>query len=451
MTVTTPPTLRQLVTRSDDHPALVVPESGASLSYAALQRALDRAAGRLAALGVREGDRVALVAANGPALVIAFLAVAARGAAAAPLNPALGVAEMTAELDDLRITRLLHDGSAAAATAAAETQVAASSMGLRDALLQVDDEAGEPIEDAGDPGALALLLHTSGTTSKPKTVPIRQRNLIASTGVIARGYGLHGDDVTMCVMPLFHVHGLVATVLATLSTGGTVVLPRFRPSTFWDDVASHGATWYTAVPTIHARLLTRALELPQAPRHDLRFVRSCSAPLPTVLWRRYEDAIGAPLVEAYGMTEAAHQMSSNPLPPAERRPGTVGRATGVEITPLDDDWRPVAAGEDGEVAVRGPSVVDQYLDNPAATAASFRDGWFRTGDVGKLSADGYLTLVGRVKELINRAGEKISPYEVEEALLSHPAVAEAAVYPMPDEKYGEQVGAVVVLQGEATP
>ena len=238
MTVTTPPTLRQLVTRSDDHPALVVPESGASLSYAALQRALDRAAGRLAALGVREGDRVALVAANGPALVIAFLAVAARGAAAAPLNPALGVAEMAAELDDLRITRLLHDGSAAAATAAAETQVAASSMGMRDALLQVDDEAGEPIEDAGDPGALALLLHTSGTTSKPKTVPIRQRNLIASTGVIARGYGLHGDDVTMCVMPLFHVHGLVATVLATLSTGGTVVLPRFRPSTFWDDVAS---------------------------------------------------------------------------------------------------------------------------------------------------------------------------------------------------------------------
>ncbi len=451
MIVTTPPTLRQLVTRSDDHPALVVPESGASLSYAALQRALDRAAGRLAALGVREGDRVALVAANGPALVVAFLAVAARGAAAAPLNPALGVAEMTAELDDLRITRLLHDGSAAAATAAAEAQAAVSSMGLRDGQLQIDGQAGEPLEDAGDPGALALLLHTSGTTSKPKTVPIRQRNLIASTGTLAQGYGLHGDDVTMCVMPLFHVHGLVATVLATLSTGGTVVLPRFRPSTFWDDVASQGVTWYTAVPTIHARLLTRALELPAPPAHGLRFARSCSAPLPTVLWRRYEDAIGVPLVEAYGMTEAAHQMSSNPLPPAERRPGTVGRATGVEIAPLDEEWRPVPAGADGEVAVRGPSVVDEYLGNPAATAASFRDGWFRTGDVGKLSADGYLTLVGRVKELINRAGEKISPYEVEEALLSHPAVAEAAVYPMPDEKYGEQVGAVVVLQGEATP
>jgi oxalate---CoA ligase len=456
MTVTAPATVRHLVTRSDDHPALVVPDSGASLShaslsYAALQRALDRAAGRLAALGVGEGDRVALVAANGPALVVAFLAVTARGAAAAPLNPALSVAELTAELDDLRVSRLLHDGGAAAAAAAAEARVPASTIGLQDGLLHVDGQAGGPLDDVGDPDALALLLHTSGTTSKPKTVPIRQRNLVASTGAVARSYRLHGDDVTMCVMPLFHVHGLVAAVLATLSTGGTVVLPRFRPSAFWDDVTRLGATWYTAVPTIHARLLTRALELPALPGHRLRFVRSCSAPLPSVLWQRYEEAIGVPFVEAYGMTEAAHQMASNPLPPGERRPGTVGQATGIEIAALDDDWRPVPAGEEGEVAVRGPSVVDEYLDNPAATAASFRDGWFRTGDVGKLSADGYLTLVGRLKELINRAGEKISPYEVEDVLLTHPAVAEAAAYPVPDEKYGEQVGVVVVLRGEATP
>ena len=451
MTVTTPITLRQLVTRSDDHPALVAPGAGVSLSYAELQRALDRAAGRLAALGVREGDRVALVAANGPAIVVAFLAVAARGAAAAPLNPALGVAEMTAELDDLRTSRVLHDGSARAVAAAAEANVPASAMELADAGLHIDGRPGDPLEATADPGALALLLHTSGTTSKPKTVPIRQRNLVASTRVVANGYALTGDDVTMCVMPLFHVHGLVAAVLATLSTGGTVILPRFRPSAFWEEVAKHDATWYTAVPTIHARLLTEAARLQVKPEHRLRFVRSCSAPLPTVLWRRYEEAIGVPLVEAYGMTEAAHQMASNPLPPAERRPGTVGLPTGTEITTLDDDWQPVPAGEDGEVAVRGPSVVDEYLDNPAATAASFRNGWFRTGDVGKLSADGYLTLVGRVKELINRAGEKISPYEVEEVLLTHPAVAEAAAYPVPDETYGEQVGVVVVLHGEATP
>jgi len=451
MTVTKPTALRQLITRSDNASALVVPESGASLSYAALQRALDRAVGRLAAVGVREGDRVALIAANGPALIVAFLAVVASGAAAAPLNPALGVAELTAELGDLRVSRLLHDGGATAAAAAAAADVPASVFGLEDALLHIDGQAGDPLEAAGNPDALALLLHTSGTTSKPKTVPIRQRNLVASTGAVALGYGLTGEDVTVCVMPLFHVHGLVASVLATLSTGGTVLLPRFRPSTFWDDAARHGATWYTAVPTIHARLLARAVELPAPTGRRLRFARSCSAPLPTVIWQRYEEATGVPLVEAYGMTEAAHQMASNPLPPGERRPGTVGRATGIEIAALDDDWRPVPVGADGEVAVRGPSVVDSYLDNPAATAASFRDGWFRTGDVGKLSADGYLTLVGLLKELINRAGEKISPYEVEEALLAHPSVAEAAAYPVPDEKYGEQVGVVVVLRGEATP
>ena len=447
MTVSRPVTLRQLITRSDAHPALVVPEPGSVLSYAGLQDALDRAAGRLAALGVGEGDRVGLVAANGPALIVAFLAVVATGAAAAPLNPALGVAELAAELADLRVSRLFHDGAATAAAAATAAGVPASVLGMHGGQLRVDGRAGDRCAAAGEAGSLALLLHTSGTTSKPKTVPIRQRNLVASAGAVARTYELDGEDVTMCVMPLFHVHGLVATVLATLSTGGVVVLPRFRPSAFWAEAGRYGATWYTAVPTIHARLLAQAQALPEPPGRRLRFARSCSAPLPAVLWQRYEDAIGVPLVEAYGMTEAAHQMASNPLPPGERRPGTVGQATGIEIAALDDDWRPVRAGGEGEVAVRGPSVVDEYLDNPAATQAAFRDGWFRTGDVGRLSADGYLSLVGRVKELINRAGEKISPYEVEEVLLGHPAVAEAAAYPVPDEKYGEQVGVVVVLRG----
>jgi acyl-CoA synthetase (AMP-forming)/AMP-acid ligase II len=473
MTVGSAVSLRGLVTRADGHPALVVPESGVVLSYAGLQRALDRGAGRLGALGVRAGDRVALAAANGPALVVAFLAVVACDAVAAPLNPALGEAEMRGELGDLGVSRLLHDGVASAVAAAAQLGVPASVIGMADGLLHVDGEAGPATgtgaEAVGSADALALLLHTSGTTSKPKTVPIRQRNLVASTGAVAGTYGLDGDDVTACVMPLFHVHGLVATVVATLSTGGTVLLPRFRPTAFWDEVARYGVTWYTAVPTIHARLLGRAEELGGSGRlgwsgrlggseglggvggHSLRFVRSCSAPLPTALWRRYEETVGVPLVEAYGMTEAAHQMASNPLPPRERRPGTVGLATGTEVVALDDDWQPVRAGDEGEVAVRGPSVVEEYLGNPAATADAFRHGWFRTGDVGRLSADGYLSLVGRVKELINRAGEKISPYEVEDVLLTHPAVAEAAAYPVPDERYGEQVGVVIVLRGEATP
>jgi acyl-CoA synthetase (AMP-forming)/AMP-acid ligase II len=450
MTLTERTTIRALIQRSDNHPALVVPESGTIVSYSTLQSALDRATGCLARLGLGAGDHVAILAAGGPAMIAAFLTVGALGAAAAPLNPALGLTELAGELDDLRVYRLLHDGSAKAVAAAAASGVPASVIGFDDGLLQIDGRTGDALVDADDPDALALLLHTSGTTSRPKTVPIRQRNLVASTTAIARTYELNADDATMCVMPLFHVHGLVAAVLATLSTGGTVIVPRFRPSTFWADVARHGASWYTAVPTIHAALLPRAVERPAPLEHRLRFVRSCSAPLPTVLWQRFEDTIGVPLLEAYGMTEAAHQMASNPLPPAERRPGTVGRATGVELTALDQNWQPVAPGEQGEVAVRGPSVVDHYLDNPEATTASFRDGWFRTGDVGTLSPDSYLTLVGRVKELINRAGEKISPYEIEDVLLAHPSVAEAAAYPVPDEKYGEQVGVVVVLRADAT-
>jgi acyl-CoA synthetase (AMP-forming)/AMP-acid ligase II len=203
---------------------------------------------------------------------------------------------------------------------------------------------------------------------------------------------------------------------------------------------------------MHQAILTRADRNPESiARNPLRFIRSSSASLPPQVMAQLEATFGCPVIEAYGMTEAAHQMASNPLPPGERRPGTVGRATGPEIAVLDGDWRPVPAGGEGEVAIHGPSVVDEYLGNPDATAASFRDGWFRTGDSGKLSPDGYLTLVGRLKELINRAGEKISPYDVEDVLLGHPAVAEAAAYPVPDQTYGEQVGVVVVLSGEATP
>ena len=430
-----------------------MPETGARLTYGQLQRALDDAISLMRGLGIENGDRVALTAANGPALILAFLAVTECGAAAAPLNPALGQREVRAELTDLQVSRLFYEapeGGASNAIAAAGTAgVPAIPMSLEDGALTVAAETRPTPFGPADSSSIALLLHTSGTTSRPKTVPIRQRNLVASTRAVIDTYGLSESDTSMCVMPLFHVHGLVAAGLATLGTGGSVVVPaRFRASSFWDDVVRHRAMWYTAVPTIHSLVLERAVQAPGLPAHGLRFVRSCSAPLPAVIWMRYEEAIRAPLLEAYGMTEAAHQMASNPLPPEERRPGTVGHATGVELAILDDDWRAVAEGERGEVAVRGASVVDGYLDNPEANVASFRDRWFRTGDVGSLSSDGYLTLVGRVKELINRGGEKISPYEIEDVLLTHPAVREAAAYPVPDKKYGEQVGVVVVPKGE---
>ncbi len=282
------------------------------------------------------------------------------------------------------------------------------------------------------------MLHTSGTTSRPKGVPIRQRNLAASAATIAATYNLGPDDVSHCVMPLFHVHGLVASTLAQLHAGGAVLVPRrFSAGAFWEHSHRHGVTWFSAVPTIHGILADRAETAPPPP-HGLRFARSCSSSLAPALLQRFETLFQVPLVEAYGMTEAAHQMASNPLPPGERRAGSVGVATGAELTIMPD----------GEVAVRGPGVVEGYRDNPEANAAAFQDGWFRTGDSGTLDSDGYLHLAGRIKELINRGGEKISPHEVEEVLLRHPSVREAVAFALPDTKYGEVVGAVVVADGE---
>jgi acyl-CoA synthetase (AMP-forming)/AMP-acid ligase II len=255
------------------------------------------------------------------------------------------------------------------------------------------------------------------------------------------------------VMPLFHVHGLVASTLATLATGGTVVVPaKFNPLSFWRVARDYGVTWYSAVPTLHQLLLARADAGAGKPAgaERLRFIRSCSASLSPQLMRDLEAAFGAPVLEAYGMTEAAHQMASNPLPPGERKPGSVGRGTDVRISIMDADGRHLATGEHGEVVIRGPNVIDGYENNPDANAASFTDGWFRTGDQGYLDADGYLTLVSRIKELINRGGEKISPREVDEVLLAHPAIAEAVCFGVPHPTWGEEVAAAVVLRDKAT-
>lgn len=445
-------TLLDLLTHRGDHPALLDPATGTTMTHSQLHEQVDSVAEQLAGLGVGAGDRVALSTANGPDLVVTALAIIAIGAAVAPINPALTAGEIRTEIDDLECSLVLHGApaSAPALEAAVAAGIPEKPLTVAGGAVVITGAPRRSVQRSTDPESIALLLHTSGTTSKPKTVPLKQSNLAYSARTIVGTYGLDADDIGYCVMPLFHIHGLVAATLAALTAGGSVVVPKkFSASTFWDDVISSNVTWYTAVPTIH-HIVLAAAEGGRQRGHRLRFVRSCSSTLPPPLWRRFEAAVGVPLVEAYGMTEAAHQMTSNPLPPAERRPGSVGVATGIEVAVLDDAWKPVAAGDSGEVCVRGRSVVDGYLDNPTANAASFRDGWFRTGDVGTLTSDRYLSLVGRIKELINRGGEKISPYEVEAVLLEHPAVREAAAYPVPDEKYGEQVGAVVVASAEAT-
>jgi acyl-CoA synthetase (AMP-forming)/AMP-acid ligase II len=297
----------------------------------------------------------------------------------------------------------------------------------------------------------ALVLHTSGTTSRPKLVPLRQRNLFASAENIARTYRLSGADVAMCVMPLFHVHGLMASAMATFSSGGTVVVPPgFDAMAFWPAVRDQGATWYSAVPTMHQMLLLRNRGERPAGAEKLRFIRSSSSALSPETMRQLESRFGAPVLEAYGMTEASHQMASNPLPPRDRRPGTVGIETGIRIGVMGENARLVPAAVPGEVVIMGPTVIDAYANNPEANAASFTDGWFRTGDQGFIDSDGYLSLVGRLKEMINRGGEKIAPREIDDVLLQHAAVAEAVAFGVPHPAWGEEVAAAVVLKGPAT-
>jgi acyl-CoA synthetase (AMP-forming)/AMP-acid ligase II len=248
---------------------------------------------------------------------------------------------------------------------------------------------------------------------------------------------------------LFHVHGLLGATLSSLYARGSVVIqPKFSASHFWKEVEEYHVTWYSAVPTIHQVLLQRADD-DKAPTGKLRFIRSCSSSLAPVILERLEKRFGAPVLEAYGMTEAAHQMASNPLPPAPRKAGTVGKGTNVEIAILDDAGKPVPTGQAGEVCIKGKNVTKGYHNNPKANQENWTaDAWFRTGDQGILDAEGYLTLTGRIKELINRGGEKISPVEVDAVLLQHSSVQEAVTFAMPDQKYGEEVGAAIVLKPE---
>jgi oxalate---CoA ligase len=433
--------------------ALISPEDGHAITFAALERAVLQLAGRLSAVGVERGDRVAVVLPNGPEFVQILLAITTLGAAAAPLNPAYTADEHSFYLGDLQPRLLLVPaGEMQAARQAAGPKVTIVDVVISEQQppgLAVDGSQVEQEQafEAGVADDIALLLHTSGTTSRPKQVPLLQRNLMVSARTIAAHYTLGPGDVSYVAMPLFHVHGLVASVFGAFAAGGSAIVPRrFSPQRFWGQARAHGVTWFSAGPTLHQMILGKQAAEVAPP--TLRFTRSCSSAMSPVLMQRLEDVYGVPLLEAYGMTEASHQMASNPLPPQQRVPGTVGVPTGTEIRVVDGEGADVPAGSLGEVVIRGAGVTPGYLNNPDANAEAFRDGWFRTGDRGVLE-DGYLRLQGRIKEMILRGGENISPYEIEDVLLAHPAVTDAVCFAIADELYGEEVAAAVVVTGPA--
>ena len=445
-----PASLLSILHEGSQHPALICPDDGTTVPHRELAASVHRLAGLLAGLGVRRGQRVAIVMPNGPEVVELLLAVAALGATAAPMNPGYTQAEYAFYLSDLDPGLLLIQagrGAEARAAAGGRTvaDVSVRPQGPPQLSVAGTRASRESPFESGSPGDVALLLHTSGTTRRPKQVPLLQRNLMASVRAIAAHYRLGAADVSYCAMPLFHVHGLIASTLAQLAVGGSVVTPRrLSQRRYWQQAGAHGVTWVSASPTIHTELIEHGTG--SAP--SIRFVRSCSSALSPALFRRLEELYQAPVLEAYGMTEASHQMTSNPLPPDRHLPGSVGVPAGAQVRIVDQAGRDLPAGQPGEVAVRGPGLTPGYLGDPEANAESFFGGWFRTGDRGLLD-DGYLRLEGRIKELIIRGGENISPGEVEDALKAHPAVSDAVCFGIADDKYGQVVGAAVVLKGEA--
>ncbi|MFZ0995645.1 MAG: acyl--CoA ligase [Candidatus Dormiibacterota bacterium] len=439
--------------RPADHAAVVVPD-GPVLSHERLRQLVIEAAQALASLGIGAHDRVAMALPNGAEAIVLFLA-ASFGATACPLNPAYKEDEFRFYLEDTQSRALLvPPGEAAEARRALPKGATVIEVEIdAEGKLRLESQGtrprARPVQPSG-PDDVALVLHTSGTTSRPKRVPLRHRHLAASVSNITTHYQLDPEDISLCVMPLFHVHGLVASALSALAAGGTVIAPRnFKPLQFWPRVRAHQPTWFSASPTPHRIFLKRGDAGRQSGIERLRFVRSCSSALSPSQMAEMESCFGVPVLDAYGMTEASHQMASNPLPPGRRQPGSVGRGTGVEIATMGEDGELLAPGSAGEVVIRGPNVTDGYESNPAANAAAFTRGWFRTGDLGVLDQTGYLTLSGRLKELINRGGEKVAPMEVDAVLESHPAVAEAVCFGQPDPNWGEVVAAAVVLRSPA--
>jgi oxalate---CoA ligase len=449
-------TLAQLLTDvGSSAPAIITSSPAAVVSYKSLAEQVERLAAQFSDAGLRAGERVAIILHNGLEFLVLFLALARARLVAAPLNPADKSAELRFFIGAGQARAVIAESSNSAAAEAA----AALAVPLWQPLLESSGMVTLPqlspslrlSVDAPSPDDVALLMYTSGTTGQPKGVPLTHGNVLCSAVNIASHYALKPVDRSLVVMPLFHGHGLIGAALSTLASGGALIVPpRFSASGFWPLFQEHHATWYTAVPTIHQVLLARA-DSDGAPDRGARFIRSCSAALAPAVLASLEKRFGAPVLEAYGMTEAAHQVASNPLPPLPHKPATVGFGTGAEIAIVDQTGKRLAANVPGEAVVRGHSVMKGYRDNPEANAAAFIDGWFRTGDIGVIDSDGYLSLTGRIKEMINRGGEKISPEDVEAVLLAHPAVAEAAAFGIPDAKYGEEVCAAVVLKGVADP
>lgn len=431
--------LKDRFERYRDRPFLAM-EGGASLSYQEVSKAIHALGEALVERsGIRPGQRVLLVARNGILFPLAYLTCLARGLVVMPVNP---------DASPREAGRILSLGKPDFALVDASLPPG-SWLGLlnREPATRICPSPGEellvlgPMEGEAPLGG-AELLFTSGTTGDPKGVALTEAQLLKTAEEIVRAHALTENDICYCPLPLYHINAEVVGVLSALVSGGSVVIGRkFSATTFWETLRRHEVTWVTGVPPILAILVRRGPDGEKPAR--LRFFRSASAPLPAATLLAFERAFEVPVIETYGLTEAASQVAANPLPPAERKPGSVGIPWGVDLQVVNEEGLPLLAGETGEVAVRGPAVVESYV---IGETSAFQDGWFLTGDLGHKDEDGYLFLTGRKSDIINRGGQKVAPREVEEVLLTHPFVLDAAVSGLQDPVLGQKVAAWVVLR-----
>jgi oxalate---CoA ligase len=432
-----------------------------ALSYRDLAGHLQSIALDLTRVGMHTGDRLAVVLPNGPEMATAFVAISSV-CTCAPLNPAYLMEEFKTSMEDLQVRALVtcygrdHPCSKAAANLGIPVinlSVDTRKAGIFSLTCDLPRKETLPEPTLAEMDDVAMVLQTSGTTSRPKTVPITHSNIFFSVNNIAQTYALTPGDRCLNMMPLFHIHGLLAAVAASLASGASVICTAgFLPDQVLGWLTGLSPTWYTAVPTMHQSILEQVRHHPEAARKmNLRFIRSCSSSLPPQVAQELETVFSVPVLEAYGMTEGTHQIASNPLPPRPHKFGSVGLATGTtRIAILDEQGKALPANAIGEICIRGENVMGGYENNPAANAINFTDGWLRTGDRGSMDNESYLFIQGRLKEIINRGGEKISPREIDEVLLRHPAIKQAVAFAVPHPSLGEDVGAAIVLRDNQT-
>ena len=444
-------TIRNMINQQNDDLIFLTSEKNEKLSYGEFKIFNEKISRQLAATDIINSDRAAIVLPNGPLMASSFLSISSY-MSAAPLNPSYKQEEFEFYLDDLKPKFLLVEpnSKSLAVIAAKNLNIPIFEMRISDNQPLGTFELFDKETDYKNPNDYdeALVLHTSGTTSRPKIVPLSNLNIFTSAVNISKSLKLTADDHCLNIMPLFHIHGLIAVLSASAKVGASVCASNgFNALKFLDLAETQNITWYSGVPTMHQAILLRAQKnSDKAKKLNLRFIRSSSASLPPAIFEQLNDIFQTPVIEAYGMTEATHQMASNPLPPAIQKPGLVGMPAGPEICIMNDKNEKLSQGEIGEICIKGDNVTNGYENNPEANKQSFVNNWFRTGDEGFFDEDGYLKISGRLKEIINKGGEKISPLEVDNILMDFPPIDQALCFGYKDKMLGEDIAVAIKLK-----